>query len=257
MSASKAARAARWIAGISLAMGVGVFSARAGAVDGNAPAAAPPEPRHLDATRDAPELFAFPPAGEGAHPITFMLHGMCDAPENECGHFASATRDSFLVCPRAPSSCGNGGGTQWGGTIAQKQALMTSARAAVEAEFPDRVAKDETTLVGFSQGAFVGLHLGEEGGFPYLVLIAAAIEPNVAKLRAAGVKRIALAAGDFDGSRGTMEKARRTLERGGIETKYFSMGRTGHWLPADTNSKVGAMLDWVHAKPQPAEVSAR
>jgi predicted esterase len=177
-----------------------------------------------------------------------MLHGMCDAPQNECGYFHQGAKEAgYLVCPRADIGCG-GNAFQWTAAPKVLDPLLASSIEAVKSAV-DLDEKGDNVLVGFSQGAFRGVDAATRSGvhFSGLVLIAAAITPDVARLKAAGVRRVWLTAGDFDGSKNAMLKATRLLVAGGIEAKFVSLGQVGHTFPSDMPDRMEAAISWVRA----------
>jgi predicted esterase len=228
--------------------------------------AAPPAPPASNAARPRLEspawindrTLVFPPSDSSApRPLVLMLHGMCDAPQNECGYFHQGARDAgYLVCPRANIACG-GGGFQWAADPKVLDPLLASSIDAVR-NAVDLDEKGDNVLVGFSQGAFRGVDAATRSGvhFSGLVLIAASITPDVARLKAAGVRRVWLTAGDFDGSKNAMIRATKLLVAGGIEAKFVSLGRVGHTFPSDMAARMETAISWVRAAPSAPEATA-
>ena len=56
-----------------------------------------------------------------------------------------------------------------------------------------------------------------------LVLLSMKLDLDAARLREAGVRRVVLAAGDRDDTRGPMEALARSLEQGGLEARFTSL----------------------------------
>ncbi|RYE88913.1 MAG: hypothetical protein EOO75_12695, partial [Myxococcales bacterium] len=98
---------------------------------------------------EQPPILAFPAASEGKKPVVMMLHGMCDAPENECPSFAGAsTGERTLLCPRANLRC-DGGGTLWSGDPKIRLSLVNDYLARATTALPGRIDADGAhTLVG-------------------------------------------------------------------------------------------------------------
>src|SRR5579883_1279650 len=176
----------------------------------------------LGAAGASPGLVAYPPrSGAGARPVTVMLHGMCGTAEGTCAWLAeAATRDEWLVCPRAPVACGNGGAT-W--TYASAPSLVEASIARVAALRPGEVdAAAPRTLMGFSLGASVALDLAQhgQGKWARLVLIAADVSPDARALERAGVRRVLMGAGDYDMMKPRMMLASERLQRAGVASTF-------------------------------------
>jgi predicted esterase len=193
-------------------------------------------------------ILAYPPSRPGRAPLMVMLHGMCDAPQNECPSFVvPSTSGAFLVCPRANLQC-DGGGTIWSGEPRVRSALLDSALQRVRASFPGRI--DETagaTLVGFSLGSFVALDVAQRshGEWTNLVLIGAKIEPDARLLQRAGVKNVLLASGDRDMMKWHMVGEASKLRRRGVRATYLSMGNVGHWFAHDMDAWLAGAQQWL------------
>lgn len=224
------------------------------------PASAPPARAPLTGPTWVNEkTLVIPPTDtSGPRPIVMMLHGMCDAPQNECGYFHQGAKEAgYLVCPRANIGCG-GGAFQWTADPKVLDPLLASSLAAV-AGAVDLDAKGDNVLVGFSQGASRAVDAATRSGvhFSGLVLIAAVFTPDVARLKAAGVRRVWLTAGDFDQSRKSMLTSTRLLAAGGIEARFASLGQVGHTFPSDMPARMEEAISWVRAAPAAPEPAAK
>jgi predicted esterase len=216
------------------------------------PTSSPPErapsptPEWLVANAQGPDVLVYPPqAAPRSHPVVVFLHGMCGAPEYECPALARAvTAKAFLVCPRAPDACTNGG-TRWGSN--DRAGMIEAVVDRVKARFGDRVDDRERTLMGFSEGAFVALAVGEHDAraWPRLALIGAKISPDIAQLKRHGVIRLLLAAGDFDLSRPQMASVARRLRASGIDCTFSSLGKVGHRFAVEMDAWTRTALDWL------------
>jgi predicted esterase len=182
-----------------------------------------------------------------ASPLVVFLHATCMEPADVCDFWSRGGRDnSFLVCPAGPSTCY--GAPDWSGTPRLKADTLDAALAAVDGTYGpwvDRARGD--VLIGYSRGAFAARDILYErpGRFRGLILLSAAVSPDPAKLKAAGIHRVVMATGDLDGSRPVMRKAVATLEAAGIPTKFVSLGKIGHWLPQDLESILRDAIAWV------------
>jgi len=75
---------------------------------------------------------------------------------------------------------------------------------------------------------------------------ATGLVPNSAneRLKASGIERIVLGAGDLDGARPIMQEAARRLDTSGIQVRYISLGAFGHCLPHDVGETLREALAW-------------
>jgi predicted esterase len=180
--------------------------------------------------------------------VIVMLHGMCDTPENECNAFhPAATSEGFLLCPRANGACGNGGAI-WRGSPESKRALVDDSLNALSTEFGSTAVTDhDATLVGFSQGAYLAVDMVKRSKGPWssLILIGASIDIDVRSLREAGIRRVLLAAGDYDGAKPAMQRATASLVQAGFDAKFSSLGPVGHQFAFDMNAWMKDALVWV------------
>jgi predicted esterase len=204
----------------------------------------------LTLTSHASELppdVVFPPVtgGGGRMPVTVFLHGMCDTPENECTYFAEmVTRHGWLVCPRAPVAC-TGGGTAWSAT--KRTELVEAAIERLRRQYPDRVADDERTLIGFSLGGFAAADILQRGDRRYsrALIIAAKAPFDSKKMLDSGVARILFAAGDYDASKATMVTTAQRLSRRGVDARFSSLGKVGHQFAVDMGAWLESALEWL------------
>jgi len=205
------------------------------------------EPAILSTDRGSVHVVPPRAKGETALPTMTVLHGACSDVAWTCEQIHHAAPAGFLVaCPTGNASCGEG--ADWVGDAQTKaeqvDAAMDSVRATLGIE---DVGGAGNILVGFSRGAFVARDIvyARPGRYCGLVLIGAALTPDPALLRASGIRRVVLAAGDLDGAAPTMKSARDKLERGGVEARFVSLGKVYHTLPDDTSARLEDALRWV------------
>jgi predicted esterase len=198
----------------------------------------------------------YPPADSARPaPLTVMLHGMCDEPDNECPHFAeSVTKRSFLICPRAETRC-EGGGSIWH----HQRGHQTIERSIelVREHFASQIAESEgRTLIGFSLGALFGLNVvqREDNKYKHVLLIGAKVMPSATLLRRAGVEKLVLAAGRFDMMYEHMQRANFRLSQKGFESRFDDFGPVGHRFPADLSRRMAGILEWF--SPSPPDTAA-
>lgn len=187
----------------------------------------------------------YPPLHAGRQPLAVMLHGMCDVPDNECPWLAPAvTPHAWLVCPRASLPC-RGGGAMW--SVSRRKRTVESAVEQLVAARPGQVDTTHATLMGFSQGAYSAFSIArsDPGQWSRLLLIAAKVHPNVWRLRHDGVKRMLLAAGDYDMTHGPMWSTARRLSRDGFPARFMSLGKVGHTFPSDMTKRMTKAMAWL------------
>lgn len=194
---------------------------------------------------------AYPPADASPSraPIVY-LHGMWATPEDSCPLVErAATAHGFLVCPRG-NSPSPGEGRMWTGTYATVAPAVHAALDGAAALAPgvlDRSAHG--TLVGYSNGAYFAAEIAmhEPGRWTGLVLLSMHLDLDADRLRAAGVRRVVLAAGDRDGARDEMRVQAERLTAAGLPARFTSLGDVGHELPVPPgiDGTLAEALTWV------------
>lgn len=181
-------------------------------------------------------------------PLAVFLHGMCALPEWECPVFQGATSSSWLLCPPGPAAC-EGGGAMWVGTGAALEKRVDKSVALLAASEPEKVDLGRRVLIGYSLGAPAALRiaLAQPGRWQRLMLVNAGTEPSAAQLRKAGITRVALVAGDQDATASKLKKTQKRLAASGIDARYFSMGKVGHYFDASSAERLSEALGWIGA----------
>jgi len=136
----------------------------------------------------------------------------------------------------------------WRGSPESKRALVEDSLTALTAEFGPQVIIDhDATLIGFSQGAYLAVDMVKRNKGPWssLILIGASIDIDARALRDAGIRRVLLASGDYDGARPAMQHAAAALIGAGFEAKFVSLGPVGHQFAFDMNAWMKDALAWV------------
>ena len=75
--------------------------------------------------------------------------------------------------------------------------------------------------------------------------MSASIDVDARALREAGIRRVLLASGDYDGAKPAMQRAAATLIGAGFEAKFVSLGPVGHQFAYDMNAWMKDALTWV------------
>jgi predicted esterase len=186
-------------------------------------------------------------------PTTILLHGMCADSNWTCDwlqYFELAPQ--WMLCPRAPSHCGEGG-YKWA-AAAETLRVVETTLASAKARNGARVEDERIVLAGFSQGAYAVAGLMRLlAATPTLhvrgvVLQGAEVHVDAAAARTLGV-RVALTAGDLDGAAPAMRAEAARLRREGIDVRYESLGQDeGHFTSVSTGKIVAQLVDWVRAR---------
>jgi predicted esterase len=189
-------------------------------------------------------------ASDPPMPVTVVLHGICGHAENICRPFATAaSARGWLVCPRASNKCADGG-AMWLPSE-RNPAVFEDILARVDAAHAHALAVDSPrTLVGFSLGATAALDAANRahGEWDALVLLSADVHPDAKALHAAGVRTVLLAAGEKDMMYPVMRAAADHLARGGMRTRFMTLGPVGHTLPPEMAAWSEYALAWVRGE---------
>jgi poly(3-hydroxybutyrate) depolymerase len=190
-----------------------------------------------------------PPARGAPQRLLANLHGVCNPPGYACGYWASAaSARGFLVCPTGNARCGPEAyeAPTWTEPTPKIDDDLEAAIAAVLAKYPGEIARDGAVLTGFSKGAYVAvaIALRHPGRWPYLVLNEADVALRASALRAAGVKAVALIAGEIGGQLAGERKTVLSLTSQGFPAKLWVMPKAGHFYSANIDSIMGEAIDW-------------
>jgi len=208
------------------------------------PPSGAPESLPIGEARDA--IYYAPATKEAELPVVVMLHGMCALPEYECGAFrAGTTGRAWLLCPAGPTPC-QGGGAMWSGPDARLREVVTRALSALHERHPS-ASRERTALVGYSLGASAVQRLvaREQAGFSHIMFLNAGTVVAAEPLRRAGVRRVALVAGDRDMSAPKLKASTRRLQAGGMSAQFFSLKDTGHFFDPTSESRLVDPLGWL------------
>lgn len=178
------------------------------------------------------------------------LHGVCNPPGYACGYWTeSASNVGFMICPEGNSTCGAGGPPTWTEPHAKMDEDLEKAVAVVDKEYPGQISRDGSILTGFSYGAYAAATIARThpGRWPYLILTEANVPLEASWLRTAGVKAVALVAGEIGsqiaGERATAQK----LAKQGYPARLWVMKGAAHHYSADVDAIMGEALAWMLA----------
>jgi hypothetical protein len=126
---------------------------------------------------------------------------------------------------------------------------LESSIAKVMAKHRDTIRRNDAILTGYSRGAYAAPVIARRhpGRWPYLVLIEASMPLTASGLRTAGVRAVALVAGEQGTEVAGMRKTQAELERDGLPAKLFIMRHTSHPYSEDMEYVMHAALSFVLA----------
>ncbi len=221
----------------------------------------PPVIRSIPFGPDRSAFVVLPRAVDQPSRLLAMLHGVCTPPSYVCGAWKSAAADTgVLVCPTGNTSCGpdGTGGPTWEEPFSAIDADLEASIASARRAITPRVSRDGEVLLGFSRGAYVAVFLAvrHPGRWPFLILNEADVELTVPMLRAAGVRAVALLAGEWGAQLAGERKTVDALVRAGYPARLWVMPKVGHAYSGDIDAIMREALDFVlqhdpHPSPSP------
>lgn len=182
------------------------------------------------------------------HRLIANLHGLCNPPGYACGYWTgAASARGFLVCPEGNSTCGPGGPPTWDESFDGMDRDLERAIDDVSGLYPNEVDRTGAVLTGFSRGAYAAPFLAARhpNRWPYLVLVEADVPLDAAALRRAGVKAVALLAGEWGSQIGGERATANKLRAQGFPARFWTMSKAGHYYSADIDALMGEAIDWV------------
>jgi len=206
------------------------------------------QPEHLEFGAKRPAMYYAPPQSDEKRPLIVMLHGMCALPEYECPVFREgAPGSTALLCPPGPTSCPEGDGRMWIGSSWAMASSLTKSLRALGERHSGRIDTRRKALVGYSLGGMAAMRIvqAQPGQWSGLMIVNAGVEPSAATLRRAGIKRVALVAGERDRTAGKLRRAAARLQHVGFDARYFSMGAVGHYFDSSSASRLNEALTWL------------
>ncbi len=209
------------------------------------PGASRGDPRALAAPQQlevsgVPPVYFYPPLGRSEQkPVVLYLHGRGGNPMQDCMKWARVARDyGWLVCPSGPEDRG-GGSRAWNNDWMTAKAIVDKALAELRQKEGRRVQTRGNTLIGFSEGAFVGMNIGvrdPQVWNRWLILAASDLywggegQSELDK-NALRVKRVYLMTGKLDGVAGATERVFHLLDEAGVHVMMRTPEDLGHEIP--------------------------
>jgi len=210
--------------------------------------------------------YARPRAGAPPWRLVGHLHGICYPPSYSCGTWLGAAIDvGVLVCPTGNARCGDAGigppsweAPTWEELVATMDGDLERSIAKVEARHRGSIRRDGAILTGFSRGAYAAPVIARlhPGRWPFLVLIEANVPLSVASLRKAGVRAVALVAGEVGTEIAGERKTASELAQAGFPVRLFVMPRVAHLYSDDMDRIMADALAFVLAHERDGDASA-
>jgi pimeloyl-ACP methyl ester carboxylesterase len=161
--------------------------------------------------------------GHGARPIVY-LHGMCSEPRSDVEVWASTVSElGTVIALDGDAACSDRGGRTYSTNIDTLDARIDAAiRAVNDAHLAGSLDDREVLLIGESLGASRAIALANRAPSKYtrLVLVGGPETPSPKKL--AGVKAVALLAGEKD-AQDKMKLGASGLESAGITARFWEL----------------------------------
>jgi pimeloyl-ACP methyl ester carboxylesterase len=213
-------------------------------------------PFSVELTPKRKVFYVAPRAASGPQRLLANLHGLCNPPEYSCGHWVqSASNFGWLVCPEGNARCGPQAydAPTWEESFAQMDADLERAIEAVEKRHPGEISRDGAILTGFSRGAMAAVWIAQAhpGRWPYLILNEADVSLDARALRKAGVRAVALVAGEWGTQIAGERKTAEALKRSGYPAKLWPMPKAGHHYSANIDDIMREAIEFVLSAPQP------
>jgi predicted esterase len=198
-------------------------------------------------------FFVVPPTKAPGRRLLANLHGMCNPPGYACGYWTHAGSErGFLVCPTGDGTCGPAAynAPTWNEPAAKIDEDLERAIAVVDEAYAGEMTREGAVLTGFSKGAYAAVEIASKhpGRWPYLVLNEANVRLTEKGLRAAGVRAVALIAGENGGEIAGERATAAALARQGYPARVWVMPKAGHYYSANIDDIMGEAVDWVLAQ---------
>lgn len=194
------------------------------------------------------------PRVKGTGRLIANLHGVCNPPGYACGYWVeAASKAGFLVCPEGNSHCGANGPPTWSEPVAKMDADLERAISLVDAEYPGEMTREGSILTGFSLGAYSSVQIARNHPerWPYLILVEADVPLDLAQLRAAGVRAVALVAGEIGSQVAGERRSAERLAKQGFPARLWVMKGAGHHYSADIDTIMAEAVAFVLAAGDP------
>ena len=143
----------------------------------------------------------------------------------------------------------------WTESFAKMDEDLEKAIATVMDAYPGAITRDGAVLTGFSRGGFAAPEIAKlhPGRWPYLLLNEANAGLTAVSLRKAGVRAVAMIAGEKGGEVHGERATVSALTAQKFPAKLWVMPGAGHYYSANIDDIMREAIEWLVA--QPGEVA--
>ena len=143
----------------------------------------------------------------------------------------------------------------WTESFAKMDEDLEKAIATVMDAYPGEITRDGAVLTGFSRGGFAAPEIAKlhPGRWPYLLLNEANAGLTATSLRKAGVRAVAMIAGEKGGEVHGERATVAALTAQKFPAKLWVMPGAGHYYSANIDDIMREAIEWLVA--QPGEVA--
>jgi pimeloyl-ACP methyl ester carboxylesterase len=181
-------------------------------------------------------------------PLLVAAHGAGDAPDWQCGHWASITQGRFIVlCPRGLSLGRDSAGYYFPDHFALEREVLAAVDA-LEAALGPRLLDEGGVYTGYSQGATMGALMVVNHGrrFPHLLLIEGGSGEwtfsRARRFRESGGKSVAIVCGTGPCARRAKASAT-VLQKVGLRARAAYATGAGHTYDGEVGEQSRALFD--------------
>jgi hypothetical protein len=182
------------------------------------------------------------PPNQGPAPVSVYYHGLSARAVWECPVAWGAMDHGWVVC--ADGNVPYASGFAW--SVPGSKARADAALAALTVMHKDLVSEQRGLLIGYSLGAIAAWHHLETSSESWAGLVflntTHGVKPSVVKEK--GLERVAMVAGQSDGSALAMARTAENLKRQGIDARFFRLEKTGHYFDDETWKRMVVPLRW-------------
>jgi hypothetical protein len=206
--------------------------------------------------KDRSVFFVLPRATQGPQRLLANLHGMCNPPGYACGYWVEAAAlQGLLVCPTGNARCGPEAlnAPTWTSTYDKMDEDLERAIDTVLQRYPGIATREGAILTGFSKGAYAAVEIARlhPGRWPYLILNEADVGLSAPKLRQAGVRAVALIAGERGSQVAGERRTVQALTSQGFPARLWVMPGAGHFYSANIDQIMREAIAFVLTTPLP------
>lgn len=199
------------------------------------------KPRVLEVDGEANAFYVPPRGGKGKRTVLVWLHGRGGNPESDCRKWSKvATEFGWLLCPAGPEDRG-GGARGWNNAWPGAKKTVDATMSAFLAKHKKRAKEKGNILIGFSEGAFVGMNIAvrEPDVYSRWMILAAndvywGMEGGEElKKNHKQIRRVYLLTGEKDMVVEPTRRVSKQLKEQGVRVMLSTPDDMGHEVPGD------------------------